>query len=265
MPTTKDYNAFGEELERSLLLKSHAIAFKLLENEEDIPEGAVRPSSEWCEHYALCQVFALNRRQGKHLVMLKEDHWCWAPLVGLGLVDVPEGSKVYRLIVNKIFVEDQQKAENYFNHCFPRLEYGKYIGHVSAPLITANFEPDLVIIYANVFQLLNILLAIKFKTASLIDSQFDPIDSCVFSTIPVIKNGKYRITLPDPGEHERAMTGEDEIIFTVPASKMEELMVGLRDLHDLKIGYRYFARQLTPDFPQPDFYQELFKLWGICK
>ncbi|NLO98310.1 MAG: hypothetical protein GX091_09645, partial [Peptococcaceae bacterium] len=56
------------------------------------------------------------------------------------------------------------------------------------------------------FQLLNILLAIKFKTASLIDSQFDPIDSCVFSTIPVIKNGKYRITLPDPGEHERAMT-----------------------------------------------------------
>ena len=106
-------------------------------------------------------------------------------------------------------------------------------------------------------------MATKYREGFLVTSQFDPIDSCVYSVAPVILNGQYRITLPDPGEYERAMTGEDEIIFSVPKDKMEELISGLRHFDQKKLGYTHLAMQITPDFPRPDFYRQLFKMWGL--
>ena len=80
--------------------------------------------------------------------MLKEDMWCFEPVIGLGLAEPPayflEGH--YRLPRN---VETLEAGSN-CAHEFPRLEVGKYIGIASAPLTTANFEPDLVKKYKEV-------------------------------------------------------------------------------------------------------------------
>src|SRR4030042_4907592 len=98
---------------------------------------------------------------------------------------------------------------------FPRFEYGKYIGMVTAPLRSANFEPDMVLIYSNTAQLREMIGVVKFQQKTLVKSEFDPIDSCVYSVLPVLMGGQYRITLPDPGEYSRAFAGDDEIIFSV--------------------------------------------------
>ena len=29
------------------------------------------------------------------------------------------------------------------------------------------------------------------------------------------------------------------------------------------MGYTHLNRQMMPDFPQPPFYKELFKMWGL--
>jgi uncharacterized protein (DUF169 family) len=120
-----------------------------------------------------------------------------------------------------------------------------------------------VLIYSNTAQLRSILLSIKFKEGHLVKSEFDPIDSCVYSVVPAIKDGVYRITLPDPGEYERAMADEGEIILSVPPDKLGELVEGLRFFEKMKMGYRHFNMQMTPDFPQPDFYKDLFRMWGL--
>jgi uncharacterized protein (DUF169 family) len=146
---------------------------------------------------------------------------------------------------------------------FPRFEYGKYVGIVSAPLKTANFEPDLVMTYSNTSQLRSLLLAMKYKEGYQVTSTFDPIDSCVFSVVPVILTGQCQITLPDPGDYERALAGEDEIIFSVPRDKMEDLMLGLRHFEERGLGYTHFIQEMRPDFPQPEFYKKLFKQWGL--
>jgi len=257
--TSGEFNSYGEELERLLLLRSSPIAIKMLEKEEDIPEGAIRPKRDRGIHLAQCQAFAMSRRQGATVAMLKEDNWCWAPLVGFGLVEPLERHPALPYIY---IVENMEAAKNVAKN-FPRLEYRKYIGIVSAPLKTASFEPDLVLIYSNTAQLRSMLLAVKYKEGFLVTSQFDPIDSCVYSTVPVILNGQYRITLPDPGEYERAMAGEDEIIFSVPRDKMEELILGLRHFEEIKLGYTHLAMEMRPDFPQPEFYKELFRMWGL--
>ena len=259
MTTTDEFNSYGEELEKLLHLKTSPIAIKMLEKEEDIPKEAVRPKRDRGYHLAQCQAFAMTRRNRETIAMLKEDNWCWAPLIGYGLVEPFDEDTISPRIY---IVENMEAAKNVAKN-FPHLEHGKYIGIVSAPLKTASFEPDLVLIYSNTAQLRSELLAVKYKEGFLVTSKFDPIDSCVYSVVPVILNGQYRITLPDPGDYERAMAGEDEIIFSVPAGKLEELISGLRHFEKMKMGYTHFTTVMQPDFPQPPFYKELFRKWGL--
>ena len=259
MTTSDEFNSYGEELERLLLLRTSPIAVKMLEREEDIPEGAIRPKRDRGEHLAQCQAFALTRRRGETIAMLKEDNWCWAPLIGYGLVEPLDENTISPLIY---IVENMEAAKKVAKN-FPRFEYGKYIGILSAPLKTASFKPDLVLIYSNTAQLRSMLLAIKYKEGYLLKSEFDPIDSCVYSVVPAIQNGDYRITLPDPGEYERAMAEEGEIILSVPPDRLEELVMGLRFFEKIKLGYTHLNMEMRPDFPQPEFYKELFRMWGL--
>ena len=259
MTTIQQYNDYGETLEKSLILRTSPIAVKMIEREADIPKGAIRPKRDRGYHLAQCQAFAMTRRQGTTIAMLKEDNWCWAPLIGYGLVKPFDEDTIS---YNIFMVSDMAAARRVMQN-FPRLEYEKFIGIVSAPLKTANFLPDLVLIYCNPAQLRSMLMATKYREGFLVTSQFDPIDSCVYSVVPVISNGKYRITLPDPGEYERAMAGEDEIILSVPRDKMEELISGLKHFEQRKLSYTDLAMQITPDFHRPDFYRQLFKMWGL--
>lgn len=259
MTTLAEFNSYGEDLEKLLMLRTSPIAVKMLEREADIPREAIRPKRDRGQHLAQCQVFALTRRKGETIAMLKEDNWCWAPLIGYGLVPPFDEKTVSPMI----YIVENMEAARKMLKTFPRFEEGKYIGILTAPLKTASFKPDLVLIYSNTAQLRSLLLAIKYKKGNLVKSEFDPIDSCVYSVVPAIKSGEYRITLPDPGEYERAMAGEDEIILSVPPPKIDELMAGLRFFEEMKMGYRHFSMQMTPDFPQPPFYQDLFQMWGL--
>jgi len=245
MTTVKQYNKYGEELEKLLLLRTAPLAIKLLEKEADIPEGAVRPKRDRGHHIAQCQAFALSRRKRETIAMLTEDHWCWAPLMGYGLVENPHDA----------FVDAHTS--------FPCLPHGKYIGLVSAPLSTATFEPDLVLVYSNTAQLRHMLISVKFQGEPNIPSEFDPIDSCVYSVVPVIENGQFRITLPDPGEFDRAAAGDDEIIFSIPRDKIGMVVEGLKKAGEMNMDYAHAAVGMQPDFPRPDFYVELFKKWGL--
>jgi uncharacterized protein (DUF169 family) len=257
MTTPDEYHRFGKFLERQLNLRTSPIAIKMLQSEADIPDGAIRPQKDWGEHFAQCQAFSMSRRQGASIAMMAEDHWCWAPLIGYGMKDFPEGSPAIPFMI------DDEEANRNHQEKFPRLEQGKYTGLVSAPLKTTNFDPDLVLVYSNTAQLRSMLMAIKVKKGFMITSLFDPIDSCVYSVVPVLLTNQYRITLPDPGEYERAMAGEDEIILSVPGDKLADLEQGLKKMESMKLGYRQMAMQMQPDFPRPDLYRQLYDAWGL--
>jgi len=244
MTSIKDYNKLGEEIEGLLLLRTSPLAVKMLEKEEDIPEKAYRPYKDDGIHLAQCQAFTLSRRKRRTVAMLKEDNWCFAPIIGWGLVEKPDPALV-------------------LNATFPCFEYGKYIGIVTAPLKTANFEPDMILIYCNPAQLRHMLSAVQTQEERILTSEFYPIDSCMYSIVPVMQTGKCRITLPDPGEYERAMTTEDEVIFSVPADTIVRMVEGLKRSHDRERGYIYSSMDMTPDFPRPDFYEKLFEMWGL--
>jgi uncharacterized protein (DUF169 family) len=249
MNTLDDFHRYGEEIEKRVLLRTSPIAVKMLERESDIPEGAVRPQKDLGWHLAQCQAFSLSRRQGKTVAMLKEDNWCWGPLMAYGLVD-PGIAEKYPELKNEV-------------PRIPKLEHGRYIGIVSAPLKTAGFLPDIVLVYSRPAQLENMLHSLSFAGEGMVTSPLYPIASCALSVVPAL-SGQYCVTLPDPGELGRAMAGEDEIIFSIPREKVAKLAAQLEMFETMHFGLKdHVFMETCADFPRPEFYKKLFRECGL--
>ncbi len=237
-----EFNKYGEELENFLVLRTSPIAVKMLEKEADIPKEAFRPKRDGGYHIAQCQAFGMSRREGKTVAMLKEDHWCPTALMAYGMVPKPDSMAMFR-------------------ESFASFEVGKYIGVVTAPLKKASFAPDVVLVYLNPAQLRGVVLSVMYGSASDVTTHLF-LPSCGHSVVDPMLSGKYVVVLPDPGEYQRALTLEEELILAVPREKMPGLMAGLR-----RGGRPYSHRDqymsMHPDFEQPQFYKDLFKSWGL--
>jgi len=243
MTTLAEYNRYGEELENYLLLRRSPIAVKMLEKEADIPKGAVRPKKDRGYHLAQCQTFAMSSREGTTVAMLKEDHWCPAPLMAYGMVQRPE-------------------SVTSTSHPYDCFEVGKYVGIVTAPLKRAAFEPDVVIVYSNTSQLRGLLLSLSVADVPLVNGHFFP-PSCAWSVVNPMKTGLYWVVLPDPGEYQRALTSEGDMMFAVPKNRLDSLMAGVRKNEHGPFAYRDHQMFMQPDFERPDFYKQMFKSWGL--
>ncbi len=254
-----------EALNSVLELRFPALALKLVEKKDEealVPANALKPREKG-KHIALCQAFALARRQGKIVYMRKEDHWCWNPLMTYGHVECKKGSEPFKVISQVMGISDPEKAAEFVD-AFPKFPYGKYEGVLIAPLDKAEFKPDITLLYMKNDQLRALLMAVNSVTGAMVDSSFTALDSCTYSVINPIQDGKYRITLPDPGEYERALTPEDDIIFSVPYQKEEEFYKGIEFTIARGYGYRHnFFPAIKEDFERPPFYNVLFRAWGL--
>ncbi len=261
MMELSDFRSCGEELERLLLLRTSPIAVGLLETEEDIPVGAVRPKRDLGCHLGLCQGFAMSRREKATIAMLKEDHWCYVPVLAFGLAEPPEYFLEGNLFVNAAVAD--MKAAKELAEIMPRLEYGKYIGVVSAPLKMTSFEPDLVAIYCNTNQLRCLLSGVKYKDGYMISPRLDPGGACIHCTVPVIQTGDCHVTVPCGGDRKHALAQDDEMIFSIPRSRLENLMLGLRHFEKIGFGYTRFAPEMKADYPLFDRYVKVGKMVGM--
>ena len=118
-------------------------------------------------------------------------------------------------------------------------------------------------IYCRPAQIRTLLMVPKLNTGELLDVSLDPVDSCVHSSIPVLNGKDYNVTFPDPGEYERGLTDEDEVMFTLRAEKLPELIGTLDAIGSMKLGYRQLRMELDTDFARPQFYMDMFEKWGL--
>jgi uncharacterized protein (DUF169 family) len=237
-----EFQKYGGDLETSLLLRTSPVAVKMLEKEADIPKDAFRPKRDGKYHIAQCQAFGMSRREGRTVAMLKEDHWCPTALMAYGMVPTP--------------VSMAKLGES-----FQSFAAGKYVGVLTAPLKKASFTPDVVLIYLNPAQLRGLLTPMMLGGAPPISSYL-LLPSCAHCVVDPMRTGNYSLVLPDPGEYQRALTSEEEVIFAVPKEKLPGL------LKNLKSGGRPYSfrdqyMSMLPDFEQPQFYKDLFKGWGL--
>lgn len=253
-------HSYAEEFEKRLRLKTFPLAVKMLEKEGDIPDGAKRPKRDLGHHISLCVGLSMSRREGTLLAMLKEDMWCFEPVIGLGLAEPPE----YFLEGHNRFPDSAKTLEAGRNwaRAFPRLECGKYIGIMSAPLKTTNFEPALVIIYCDSAQLTQLLIAVNWKDGRDITCRLSGHAACVYATVPVMQSGQYQVTSPCAGDNRHAMAQDSEIIFTAPIEKVEDLIMGLKSLEEHNIALpRILTMEL--EYELSESYANIGKMLGM--
>jgi len=255
------FQEYGEELERRIRLQSFPLAVKLLKRDIDIPLGAERPLRDWGYHVPLCQGYAVSRKEGTTVAMCKEDMWCFEPVVGYGWVEPPR----YFLEGHNRFPEDVKDLEAGRNYAmdFPRLEVGKYMGVVSAPLTRVNFKPDVIMLYCNSAQLGLLLLGREYMDGHDLPCHLSSHAACVYSVAPAITEDRCQVALPCRGDRYYASAGDDEIIFTIPIGKIEDLFTGLR--HVEKYNSRLpKSPRMVREPEREESYEKLSKMVGCA-
>lgn len=188
--------------------------------------------------------------------MLKEDMWCFEPVVGYGLESPPEtfleGYNRYPHDVKTL------EAGKHYAEEFPTLKLGKYKGVVSTALRNTSFEPDVIMIYADSAQLSLLLLGREYPHGHNLSCRLSAHAACVYGVVPVIKEHKCQVAIPCRGDRYHAMASDAEIIFTLPKGKLTELMEGLRHLESTGSKFPK-GRTLRPEYPLPESYENIAK------
>jgi len=119
-----------------------------------------------------------------------------------------------------------------------------------------------VIIYSNTAQLRTMLLTIKPDEIGQVNGHFFQ-PSCAYSVVYPLQTGLYWVVLPDPGEYQRGLTGEDEMMLGVPRDKIVRLLTNLRESAGRAFSSSVPDKRIVPDFPQPERYKQMFRAWGL--
>lgn len=183
----KDVHVNAKEIRKVLSLRSFPLAIKMLKSKEDIPGEAERPVRDMGYHLDLCQAFSMSHWGAKKTVtMLKEDMWCFEPVVGYRLVEPPqeflEGDNRF-----PDSIMTREAAANWARS-FPRLRVGEYVGIVSSPLDECSFEPDVIIIYCDPAQLTQILIAKNCVDGGDVSCRMSGHAACVYAVVPILQN-----------------------------------------------------------------------------
>lgn len=254
------YNEYGMRIEEQIRPSSYPIAVKLIESERDIPKGAKMPRRDYGACMATCQCFALSRKYGETVAQVFEDMWCPEPVIGFGF-RVPSE---YFLEGNNRYPGGVASLEAGANWAkgFPRLEAGRRIGLVSAPLRTATFEPDVAVIYCNSAQLLRLLLGIAYEDGRDVATVLSGHSACVYAVVPALLNGKCQVAVPCRGDRGRAGAYDDEMIFSVPKVQIGRLAHGLEQNGT---GYYPTGISMVPEYELSPSYAELARQLGMRK
>jgi hypothetical protein len=59
------------------------------------------------------------------------------------------------------------------------------------------------------------------------------------------------------------MAQDDELIFSIPTDKLEDLMIGLRHFDEAGAGYNQFAYDMMPEYPLSKLYVKVGKMMGM--
>ncbi len=241
----KDIHKKAEDIWKKLRLRTHILGIKMLKDKNDIPEEAKRPIKDWGYHLDLCQGFAMSRWAGEIIAMLKEDMWCFEPVVGYGLAQAPE-----------IFLKNWAQS-------FPRLKLGKYIGIVSTTLDKCNFKPDMFIIYCDPSQLTQLLIVKECIDGISVNCTLSGHAACVYAIVPVIQNKQCIVSSPCLGDRRTAMTQDNEIMFSGPIEILGDLAKALEYLEEQNMWKFPWVPTLYPEHKLSEIYTKIGKIIGM--
>jgi uncharacterized protein (DUF169 family) len=254
-----DARTFAREIETHVRVATFPVAAKLLRAEEPLPEKARRPLRDMKIQVAVCQAMAMARRYGWTVALGEEDINCVLTKTAFGFAPLTE-HYTSGMLACGMYVESLEAGAR-TEAATERLPHGKFRHLVLAPAARADFSPDALVIYGNAAQVMRLVTGALWQRGGAITSSFTGRVDCSDEVIRTMLSGDYQVILPCYGDRVFGQTEDSEMAFSLPGTKMEELVEGLAGTH--KGGIRYpiptFLRY-TPQYPE--HYYELERVWA---
>ncbi len=241
---------------------SFPVAVKFFKEGETIPPKAKVPTKILGYPIAVCQAMTIARKYGWTMAMYKEDHACSLSHVILGYAEEPDFMKGGN-VIKPLYVDNDEAAAK-TQATTPKMPTADTYCIVLAPLHMADFEPDVVVCYANSAQITRFVHGALYKVGGYIESRFAGRCACGSEiTVPYTQN-RCNVIIPGGGERIFALTGDDELAFAIPAGWIDRVMEGLEATHKggvARIPTPVAGVMMKPTFPK--YYWELEKYCGL--
>lgn len=236
-----DLTEKAQALNRLIRPLTFPIGVKLVKSVDDFPERTRRPFKDMGFKTNLCVGMTLARRYGWTVGMTAEDTACPFALYAYGWSrSEPESERGFidfTKAMNYAANEDAAKARlEAFKQV--KLDKGQYAGVVFSPLERTRVEPDLVLVFCNPAQLMRLVHGATQETGTSLRSVFAGLmGSCGEGVLQTFKTNQPKVVLPGNGDRVWAMVQDNELIFTIPADSLDQVIAGLEATHQTGVRY----------------------------
>ncbi len=251
-----------ETISKYLRVHSPPIALKWVDNLENLPKDVKRPS-EYGGKMAFCQIFSIVRKWGLPFAIEPENINCVAALLSVGWGDLAEGlnkkEEYADFLVDAGYVKDRETAMKNLGENSSLMKEEKISAKalIVAPLESETIpDPDVIVIYANPAQMARMAQAMVYSEGATIETSADFGVSCYREMVTPMLENKAVFVTPGRGARIIAGIGDDEMAFSLPAGKLDNLLTGLKITHEN--GTRYPINQAL--FFEPRYWDAIEKL-----
>ena len=256
-----DLKKVNEELNTYIRPQTFPTAIRMFRHGEPLPDKAKRPGRDFKKGFANCQTIDMVRRYGWTIALTRDDSICSLGIVALGfdkeLKYYHEGN-----LCEAMYTETAEAGAR-SESAVDKFAHNQFHALVAAPLDRCDFVPDLICIYANPAQVMRLVQAALWKRGGKLTSSFGGRIDCSEIIVTTMKTNECQVILPCSGDRIFGQTQDHEMAFTIPSSRIEEVMEGLRGTH--KGGIRYPITQFMEyEGKFPPKYMEVNKMWDAA-
>lgn len=217
----KKYNTLAQRMTAILGLKGSPVAIAM---RNDIPSDMAKGGS--ARH---CEMVQRARLEGEEFYATLNEQACKGGAAVMGLMDMPENVASGEFYHKLGAFASKEAAKNTVD-LMPKAQQ-KSDAVLYAPLDTATFVPDLVIVIANPKQAMQIVQADLYKNGGRIETGFAGKQSLCGDIVAHTLNAKStQVSLACAGSRGHAKIADDELSMGIPAERLESLVDSLEQL-----------------------------------
>jgi uncharacterized protein (DUF169 family) len=230
-----NWTKINEELNGLLRFKTDLVAYRRLEKESDLAkmENVFRVPHP----FFFCQALFMARTGGLTIGITKEDNLSDRCMRIHGVLSATEEDmRGESMMLSTTWFKDPEEAYQQQRDTY-RIPSGEAI--VVAPLNSAQFEPEVVLIFGNPAQLMMLMCGLQKEKYERFDFSFSGEGACADSLARCYVTGKPSLGIPCYGERGMGQVADDELVIAMPPKEMERAISGLKTLSSIGPGLKY--------------------------
>ena len=241
----ENWKNIGKALEEILRPHTYPLAVKLVRDESEFPERTRRPEQK----LAICQALTISRRYGWTMGLTEKDSGCPGASLAYGWTKIIDENSLAQFFLAAGYASDECGAETIVKN-IDHLEIGKYRGMVISPLTRTKMVPDVILVYGNPAQIMRLVQGAMYREGKKVKCELAGMAaSCTEGIIKTFNTGKYQVVVPGNGDRIFAVTHDDEMLFSIPSAKANEIVTGMKAQKFAKYPIPV-TLQMPPPFPE---------------